>query len=246
MDRLKMVGLACLVTLIGTVPAQEPAPPASAASAQAGPAPELKTLWDKVSYIIGRNLGTNLRDDQIEVNLEVLFAAVREAYAGQPSRLEPDIVEATMEEFQDVMIQKRQQKAAAEAARNKTEGEAFLTRNKAKQGVVTLASGLQYEVLSEGKGPKPSAADVVTVHYHGTLIDGTVFDSSINRGEPATFPVRGVIPGWTEALQLMPVGSAWRLVIPPALAYGSEGAGGVIGPNATLIFEVRLISIAER
>jgi FKBP-type peptidyl-prolyl cis-trans isomerase FklB len=126
---------------------------------------------------------------------------------------------------------------------NNAVGQKFLDENKKKPGVVTLPSGLQYIVIKEGTGAKPVLTDKVTTHYHGTLIDGTVFDSSVERGEPASFPVNGVIKGWTEALQMMPVGSKWKLFVPPALGYGERGAGGVIGPNATLIFEVELISI---
>jgi FKBP-type peptidyl-prolyl cis-trans isomerase FklB len=132
------------------------------------------------------------------------------------------------------------------ADKNKAEGEAFLAANKSKEGIVTLPSGLQYKILTEGKGPKPTAADTVVCNYRGTLINGTEFDSSYKRGEPATFPVGGVIKGWTEALQLMPVGSKWQLFIPSGMAYGERGAGADIGPNATLIFEVELISIQEK
>jgi FKBP-type peptidyl-prolyl cis-trans isomerase FklB len=150
-------------------------------------------------------------------------------------------------QLQKEMQEKQQAKAAAEGDANKKEGDAFLAANKTKEGVVTLPSGLQYKILKEGNGPKPTASDSVVCNYKGTLINGTEFDSSYKRGEPATFPVTGVIKGWTEALQLMPVGSKWQLFIPPDLAYGPRGTpGGPIGPNATLIFEVELISIKDK
>jgi FKBP-type peptidyl-prolyl cis-trans isomerase FklB len=150
-------------------------------------------------------------------------------------------------QLQKEMQEKQQAKAAAEGDANKKEGDAFLAANKTKEGVVTLPSGLQYKILKEGNGPRPTASDSVVCNYKGTLINGTEFDSSYKRGEPATFPVTGVIKGWTEALQLMPVGSKWQLFIPPDLAYGPRGTpGGPIGPNATLIFEVELISIKDK
>ena len=149
-------------------------------------------------------------------------------------------------EVQNDLRKKQQEKMQVMGEANKKEGEAFLATNKAKQGVVTLPSGLQYKILKEGTGPKPTATDSVVCNYRGTLINGTEFDSSYKRGQPATFPVVGVIKGWTEALQLMPVGSKWQLVIPSSLAYGERGAGGDIGPNATLIFEVELMSIQEK
>jgi FKBP-type peptidyl-prolyl cis-trans isomerase len=161
--------------------------------------------------------------------------------------LTEDEARAALMQLQKEMQEKQQAKAAAEGDANKKEGEAFLAANKGKEGVVTLPSGLQYKILTPGTGPKPTATDSVVCNYKGTLINGTEFDSSYKRGEPATFPVTGVIKGWTEALQLMPVGSKWQLFIPSDLAYGARGTpGGPIGPNATLIFEVELMSIKDK
>ena len=154
--------------------------------------------------------------------------------------------QAVLTQLQADMRKKQEEKTQQAGEANQKEGEAFLAANKAKPGVVTLPSGLQYKILKEGTGPKPTATDSVVCNYQGTLINGTEFDSSYKRGEPATFPVNGVIKGWTEALQLMPVGSKWQLFIPPDLAYGARGAGADIGPNATLIFEVELLSIKSK
>jgi FKBP-type peptidyl-prolyl cis-trans isomerase FklB len=149
-------------------------------------------------------------------------------------------------ELKKEIVQKQQEQMAALAGKNSAEGQAFLTKNKTAEGVVTLPSGLQYKILKAGEGKKPGLDDTVSCHYRGTLINGTEFDSSLKRNEPTSFPVKGVIKGWTEALQLMPVGSKWQLFVPPNLAYGERGAGGAIGPNATLIFEVELLSIKEK
>ncbi|MBU2636230.1 MAG: FKBP-type peptidyl-prolyl cis-trans isomerase, partial [Bacteroidetes bacterium] len=151
--------------------------------------------------------------------------------------------QAVMMELQKQLMARHEEKINAEKDKNKIEGEAFLAENKKDKDVITLPSGLQYKIITAGTGPKPKSTETVAVHYSGTLIDGTEFDSSFKRGEPATFPVTGVIKGWVEALQLMPVGSKWKLFIPTDLAYGERGAGGVIGPNATLIFEIELLSI---
>lgn len=197
------------------------------------------TLQEKISYIIGRDMAGNLKKQGIDVNPDAFIKGMKEALEGKPSTL-------SQEEVQQAMMQLQQEmgaKQGAAASENQKAGEAFLAENKNKEGVKTLPSGLQYEVLNEGTGKSPSASDKVTTHYHGTLIDGTTFDSSYERGQPATFPVNGVIAGWTEALQLMKEGAKWRLYIPSNLAYGSQGAGDVIGPNATLIFDVELISV---
>jgi FKBP-type peptidyl-prolyl cis-trans isomerase FklB len=197
------------------------------------------TLQEKISYIIGRDMAGNLKKQGIDVNPDAFIKGMKEAIEGKPSAL-------SQAEVQEAMMQLQQEmgaKQGASGAENQKAGEAFLAENKNKEGVKTLPSGLQYEVLNEGTGKSPSASDKVTTHYHGTLIDGTVFDSSYERGQPATFPVNGVIAGWTEALQLMKEGAKWRLYIPSALAYGSQGAGDVIGPNAALIFDVELISV---
>ena len=197
------------------------------------------TLQEKISYIIGRDMAGNLKKQGIDVNPDAFIKGMKEAIEGKPSALSQAEVQEAMMELQQEMGAKQ----GAAGAENQKAGEAFLAENKNKEGVKILPSGLQYEVLNEGTGKSPSASDKVTTHYHGTLIDGTVFDSSYERGQPATFPVNGVIAGWTEALQLMKEGAKWRLYIPSALAYGSQGAGDVIGPNAALIFDVELISV---
>ncbi|MCC9136009.1 FKBP-type peptidyl-prolyl cis-trans isomerase [Pontibacter silvestris] len=200
---------------------------------------ELNNLKDKISYIIGRDMASNLRKQGIDIEAEPFIQGMKEVLAGKPSSLSnADIQQAMM-----ALQQELGQKQNAQGGENKKAGEEFLAANKNKEGVKTLPSGLQYEVLSEGSGKSPSKNDQVTTHYHGTLIDGTVFDSSYERGQPATFPVNGVIAGWTEALQLMKEGAKWRLYVPSDLAYGSQGAGDVIGPNTTLIFDVELISV---
>ncbi|MGB2603730.1 MAG: FKBP-type peptidyl-prolyl cis-trans isomerase, partial [Candidatus Sulfotelmatobacter sp.] len=171
---------------------------------------------------------------------------VKDALAGGKTLLTDDEAQAALTEMQNDMRKKQQEKQQVAGAANKKEGEAFLAGNKGKEGVVALPSGLQYKIIKSGTGPKPAATDSVFCNYRGTLIDGKEFDSSYKRGQPATFPVNGVIKGWTEALQLMPVGSKWQLFIPADLAYGDRGAGPDIGPDATLIFEVELVSIQDK
>jgi len=200
---------------------------------------QLTNLKDKISYIIGRDMAANLQKQGIDVEAEAFIQGMEEAMAGKPSVLSQAEVQQAMMALQQEVSQKQQAKSSG----NKKAGEDFLAENKNKEGVKTLPSGLQYQVLQAGKGKTPSKTDKVTTHYHGTLIDGTVFDSSYERGEPATFPVNGVIAGWTEALQLMQEGAKWRLFIPSNLAYGSRGAGSDIGPDSTLIFDVELISV---
>lgn len=200
---------------------------------------KLENSKDRISYIIGRDMAANLQKQGIEIEADPFMQGVKEVLAGTPSSLSQDDVQQAMTALQQQMGQKQN----AQGSENKKAGEEFLAENKNKEGVHTLPSGLQYEVLQEGKGKSPSKTDTVTTHYHGTLIDGTVFDSSYERGQPATFPVNGVIAGWTEALQLMKEGAKWRLFIPSELAYGSQGAGDAIGPNAALIFDVELLSV---
>ncbi len=197
---------------------------------------------DKVSYGIGLQLGQQVKGQSFEgFSLDALIIGISDVFKNTPLRFPEDEMQAAFS-----AINQQVQAKATEAARaHKEIGEAFLTVNEKKAGVVATASGLQYEVLTEGSGSKPSIDDTVVTHYHGTLIDGTVFDSSVERGEPAQFPVNGVIKGWTEALQMMNVGSKWRLFIPSDLAYGDQGSGPVIGPGTTLIFEVELIEIKD-
>jgi FKBP-type peptidyl-prolyl cis-trans isomerase FklB len=198
---------------------------------------------EKISYIIGRDMAANFKKQGIEVDPEIFLQGFKEALSGAESKLNPEEVQAAMMALQQEMQSRQSAGKGAMAEANKQEGEAFLAQNKNREGVNTLPSGLQYMVLQEGNGASPGPTDKVTTHYHGTLIDGTVFDSSYERGQPATFPVNGVISGWTEALQRMQEGAKWRLFLPANLAYGAQGAGEDIGPNATLIFDVELISV---
>jgi len=188
-----------------------------------------------------------MHKDSVDIDSSILVRGLRDGLAGGKTLMTDDEVRAALTALQTDLRAKREAKLQELAATNKKEGEAFLAENKTKEGVVTLPSGLQYKILSEGTGPKPTAADSVVCNYKGTLIDNSEFDSSYKRGQPATFPVTGIIKGWSEALQLMPVGSKWQLFIPPDLAYGERGGpGGGIGPNATLIFEVELMSIQPK
>jgi FKBP-type peptidyl-prolyl cis-trans isomerase FklB len=214
----------------------------ASSSADAQEKTVLKDQKDKVSYILGIDIGNNLKKQSIGVNPKILARGIEDVLAGAKPLLTDQEIQETMAAFQKEMMARQ----AEVAKRNKTEGEVFLAENKKKEGVKTLPSGLQYKVIKAGKGKKPKSTDTVTVHYRGTLIDGTEFDSSYKRGQPTSFRASGVIPGWTEALQLMEEGAKWQLFIPSNLAYGERGAGGVIGPNATLIFEVELISIQEK
>ncbi len=193
--------------------------------------PELKSLKDKLGYSIGLELGKNMKKNAVEVDLNTVMQGIKDGYGGGNALLTEEQVKETYAEFQKERAEK-----------NKKEGEAFLAANKKKDGVITMASGLQYKIIKKGSGKTPKATDSVTVNYVGTLIDGTEFDSSYKRGQPVTFNVNGVIPGWTEALQLMKEGSKWQLFLPANLAYGERGAPG-IAPNSVLIFEVELISV---
>jgi FKBP-type peptidyl-prolyl cis-trans isomerase FklB len=195
---------------------------------------------------IGSGLGNNLKKQSVDVDSNLVSQGLKDSLAGGKTRLTQEEAQAVLTEVQNEVRKQQQEKTQQAATANKTEGEAFLAANKAKQGVITLPSGLQYKILTAGTGPKPTAADTVVCNYRGTLINGTEFDSSYKRGQPATFGVGQVIKGWTEALQLMPTGSKWQIFIPSGLAYAERGAGADIGPNATLIFEVELLSIQEK
>jgi FKBP-type peptidyl-prolyl cis-trans isomerase len=200
-------------------------------------AQELKTYGDSLSYAVGVLWGQNLKQQGLgDVNAGTVGQAIGAVLAGK----EPII---DIKSANDMVKNHINQKKEMQKQKNLEEGREFLSKNKERKGVMVTASGLQYEIMNEGSGPTPTAADKVRVHYHGTLIDGTVFDSSVERGEPITFPVTGVIPGWVEALQMMQVGAKWKLFIPSNLAYGERGAGAQIGPNAALIFEVELLGI---
>lgn len=254
-----LLGLACVGVSAQDEPpageaAQETAAPAEKAEAEPAstetPAVDenspLKTEVDKVSYCIGADIGRNLKRQFVEINPEALRMGLADAMADKEALL---LTDDQIREIMTAFGQKQQEKIQAEmkklGEKNLAAGEAFLAENAKREGVVALPSGLQYEILTEGTGEMPKATDTVTTHYRGTLIDGTEFDSSIKRGEPATFPVSGVIPGWTEALQLMKVGSKWKLFIPAKLAYGDRQRGPIIQPNSTLVFEIELLGIEK-
>jgi FKBP-type peptidyl-prolyl cis-trans isomerase FklB len=205
----------------------------------------LKDKKDKLSYAIGLDVGNALKRQSVDINTDIFMQGVKDALSGGKKLLTDEEVRETMTAFSKELAAKQAETMKKLAEKNKEEGETFLAENKKKEGVKTLPDGLQYKVLVEGKGMSPKATDTVTVNYRGTFIDGKEFDSSYKRGQPATFAVNGVIPGWTEALQMMKEGSKWELFIPAKLAYGERGAGGVIGPDATLIFEVELVSIKQ-
>lgn len=200
----------------------------------------IKTDADKVSYGIGLQLAQQVKGQSFPgFSLDALVIGLQDIFNDKPLRFPEDEMQAAF----SAINQQVQAAAASAAADNKAAGQSFLDDNAKKDGVITTESGLQYEIITEGTGPKPTQTDMVVTHYHGSLTDGTVFDSSVDRGEPAQFPVNGVIQGWIEALQLMPVGSKWRLTIPSDLAYGDQGSAPVIGPGATLIFDIELLEI---
>ena len=203
----------------------------------------LKDNKDKVSYSIGLNIAKSMKQEGLDINPDALAAAMKDVFAGAKPQLSEEEVQTVMQEFQKDMMAKRAKGQQEGLAKNKAEGEKFLADNKKKEGIKTTASGLQYKVIKDGTGKTPKATDTVSTHYRGTLISGKEFDSSYKRGEPAEFPVNGVIKGWTEALQLMKEGAKWQLFIPSDLAYGERGAGQDIGPNSTLIFDIELLKV---
>jgi FKBP-type peptidyl-prolyl cis-trans isomerase len=235
---------------------QNQAPPAApqpkaqspAGSGQSTPSNSpFKTNREKASYALGINVGTSLHRQSVDIDPDLFAQGLKDAMSGKKPLITEEEGRAALMELQNEVRTQQAQKMKEEGDANKKDGDAFLAANKAKQGVVTLPSGLQYKILKEGTGPKPTATDTVQCNYTGTLINGTEFDSSSKHGGPATFPVNGVIKGWTEALQLMPVGSKWQLFIPPDLAYGERGTpDGSIGPNSALVFEVELLSIEQK
>ncbi|MFZ0862853.1 MAG: FKBP-type peptidyl-prolyl cis-trans isomerase [Candidatus Sulfotelmatobacter sp.] len=229
-------------------PAKKPTTTAKQAPVRSTTALALKTQKEKASYALGMKIGGDLKKQGVNAAVDPAIAArgFKDALAGSKPLLTEDEERAALTQLQTEVRDKQQAKAHEEGAVARKEGEAFLAANKSKEGVVTLPSGLQYKILTAGTGPKPTASDTVTCNYRGTLLNGKEFDSSYKRGHPETFPVGGVIKGWTEALQLMPVGSKWQLFIPADMAYGDRGAGGDIGPGETLIFEVELLSIGEQ
>lgn len=202
-----------------------------------------KALLEKVSYFYGTRMASEFVENGVAIEVDSLAQGLRDTIDKKEPKYAQKDLEGAMNQFAQAMMAKQQKEMAEAGAKNVAEAEKFLADNGKRKEVTTTASGLQYEVLKKGEGAKPTAADTVSVHYHGTLINGKVFDSSVQRGEPATFPVGGVIPGWVEALQLMPVGSKYKLFIPSKLAYGEQGAGPDITPNSALVFEVELLSI---
>ena len=236
--------------------AQTPTAPAASSAASEKPAAAgkepsqaaitLTTPKEKLSYALGVDFGKRLKAASVDIDPAILERGVTDTLAGSKTIMTDEELGATMIEFQNQLRQRQTALVKEMSDKNKKDGEAFLAENKAKPGVIALPSGLQYKILKAGAGAKPTAADTVACNYRGTLISGKEFDSSYKRNQPATFPVTGVIKGWTEALQLMPVGSKLQLFIPPELAYGERGAGGDIEPNATLIFEVELLSIQSK
>jgi len=254
--------LAALASAQDTKPATPPAKPSTSSTQSKTPAAKkpgtttaskpaagaaLTTQKQKNSYALGMSIGTGLKKQSVgdAVDPAITARGLRDALAGTKTAMTEDEMKAALQQLRTQVESAQQAKAHEAGASNRKEGEAFLTTNKTKDGVKTLPDGLQYKVITEGNGPKPTATDTVTVNYRGTLLNGKEFDSSAKHGGPATFGVGQVIKGWTEALQLMPVGSKWQLFIPADLAYGDRGAGGDIAPGDTLIFEVELISIGE-
>jgi FKBP-type peptidyl-prolyl cis-trans isomerase FklB len=220
-------------------------PHTTAAKSTAAPL-TLTTKKDKISYAIGMNIGESMKKDSLDVDPSIVAHGLKDAMSGGKLLMTNEEVRTVMTELRAEVMKKKEAEVKLASETNKQAGEAFLAANKTQPGVVTVPSGLQYKILKEGTGPKPTATDTVVCNYRGTLINGTEFDSSYKSGQPATFPVNGVIKGWTEALQLMPVGSKWQLFVPADLAYGERSPGAEIGPNSTLIFEVELVSIQEK
>jgi FKBP-type peptidyl-prolyl cis-trans isomerase FklB len=206
----------------------------------------LKSEKDKRSYAIGMDIGKNLKKQPLAIDPDILTRGIRDSLTNSKTLMNEQEYSEALNALKQEMSQKKKVQMKEAGEKNKKEGEAFLAQNRKKDAIVTLPSGLQYKVIKKGAGKIPKSTDVVTVNYKGTLINGTEFDSSYRRGKPASFRVTGVIRGWTEALQLMKEGATWQLFIPPGLAYGERGAGGSIGPNETLIFEVELISIKDQ
>ncbi|MFN5007226.1 MAG: FKBP-type peptidyl-prolyl cis-trans isomerase [Ignavibacteria bacterium] len=236
MIRSAIIAMAC----IGLFSVQ-----ACSQSSDKGAPMELKTQKDKASYSIGVSIGKNLKDQKVEITTDILVKGLLDAYTGAKTQLTEKEMGDVLTQFQQEIMAKAQEEAAKKGGENKTKGEKFLADNKNKPGVKSTPSGLQYSVITEGTGPKPTASSTVKVHYTGKLIDGTTFDSSVDRGEPVEFPLNGVIKGWTEGVQLMSKGSKYKFYIPAELAYGDRGAGNAIGPNETLVFEVELLDIVK-
>ena len=236
---------ACLSLLVG-VPASAQDSAAKPAATKAEATPTGAELKAKASYAAGLNIGQNLKAQGVDIDADEMAKGIRDGLSGADPKMTPEEMQAILTAFQRDLSAKRMASMKAEGEKSLKEGQNFLAENSKKEGVKVLASGLQYKVLKQGTGAKPTAKSVVKTHYRGTLIDGREFDSSYKRGEPAEFPVNGVIAGWTEALQMMPVGSKYQLFIPAALAYGEQAPpGSIIPANGTLIFEVELLEIVQ-
>jgi FKBP-type peptidyl-prolyl cis-trans isomerase len=235
---LAMLGLVGLQACNQQTATETPAPAPTAVQA-----PALETREQRLSYGIAYNLGQRMQNDSVPMDVDAFAAGLRDALEGKAPQMTPEEIQAEMQAYQQEMMAEQEAQQEAIASANLAAAEAFLAENAQKEGVIVTESGLQYKVLEAGDGPLPTTEDKVEVHYRGTLLDGSEFDSSYKRGQPVTFGVTQVIAGWTEALQLMPVGSRYELYIPPELAYGPGGAGQLIGPNAALVFEVELLSI---
>ena len=238
-----LLGFACglLVTSLAVAAKAQQAPPAEAVPG--APASAFKSFKERSSYAIGIDIGRGLKGQGLDIEPQVVAQGIADALGGGKLEMSDKEVHETLAALQKLVAAQSAELAAKASQKNKKEGEAFLAENKKKEGVQTTTSGLQYKVLKTGTGATPTKNDVVTTNYRGTLLDGTEFDSSYARGQPASFPVGGVIKGWTEALQLMKVGDKWRLFIPAELAYGERGAGDDIPPNATLIFDIELLDV---
>ncbi|HEY6271035.1 MAG TPA: FKBP-type peptidyl-prolyl cis-trans isomerase [Terriglobales bacterium] len=235
----------CIVAAMGQNSAVPNAPAPKNQAGQPDNSP-FKTPKEKQSYALGMNIGDTLHRQSIDIDLAIFQQGIKDAIGGGKTQMSEEEASHVLTQLQAEVRAKAEEKQKQLAATNKTAGDAFLAANKTKEGVVTTPSGLQYKILTPGNGPKPLATDTVSVNYRGTLIDGKEFDSSYKRGQPATFPVNGVIKGWTEVLQLMPVGSKWQVFIPANLAYGEQQRGPDISPNSTLIFDVELLSIKPK
>ncbi len=222
-----------------------PTTPAPATAVTSTSDSTLKSDNDKVSYAIGVDIGRNFKNRGLTLNPQALQAGVQDGLAGAKTQMSPDDMQTALTNFQKNLTAKQEAQMEQTGAKNLSDGNAYLAQNKTKPGVVTLADGLQYKIIKAGEGNSPTDSDTVTVNYTGTFIDGKVFDSSYAHGKPVSFPVNQVIPGWTEALKLMKPGAVWELAIPPALAYGTSGAGP-IGPNETLLFKVELIAVTPQ
>jgi FKBP-type peptidyl-prolyl cis-trans isomerase FklB len=253
MNKTHIAILCGALSAFSTLTAQEAKPAVTPAEpevkkAEPAPAADAAVPMDKVSYFIGRNFGQQFGSQGIAIDLAALTEGIKSGMEGSKPKFSEQELMTAMQAFENMMqakAQEEQKARMANAGKMKEEGIKFLAENGKKKGVTTTKSGLQYEVIKEGTGPKPVATDRVNVHYHGTLINGKVFDSSVERGMPITFGVQEVIKGWTEALQLMPTGSKWRIYLPSDIAYGEQGAGEDIGPGETLIFDVELIGIVK-